>query len=64
MSRKAKAGRKVPRGVAAGAGVTKLPAGARGKWTAAGAARAARDARIATAAHLRGAAVAQQWEAS
>jgi hypothetical protein len=33
-------------------------------WTAAGAARAARDARIATAAHLRDAAIAQEWEIS
>lgn len=36
--------------------------GPRGKWTAAGAARAARDARIATAAHLRTAPVAHRWE--
>ncbi len=36
--------------------------GRRGKWTAAGAARAARTARIDTAAHLRRAEVAHRWE--
>jgi hypothetical protein len=36
--------------------------GARGRWTATAAARTAREARIATAAHLRTAPIAQQWE--
>jgi len=43
-------------------GASSAEIGARGKWTATGAARTARDARIGTAAHLRTAPVAQQWE--
>lgn len=45
-----------------GVGVAEI--GRHGKWTAAAAARAAREARIATAAHLRSAWIAHEWQAS
>jgi hypothetical protein len=64
MSRKAKSKRKTPRGDQVETRTSHVVAAPRAAWTAAGAARAARDARIATAAHLRGAAIAQEWEIS
>lgn len=54
--------KKTHRGSKRGAAVAEI--GRRGKWTAAGAARAVRDARIATAAHQRRAEVAGRWEVS
>ena len=49
---------------AAGAGVaaTSAEIGPRGKWTAAGAARLVREARIATARYMRDAETGQLWE--
>ena len=47
-------------GPASSAGTAEI--GPRGKWTVTGAARTARDARIATVRHVRTAEVAQRWE--